>query len=370
MGFNAEKAASSRVVLIAGNEDTLRRDASMKLQQHLDVRDDDIDVEVVIADQKTPLEWVSAAASVPFMGERRVVLVRNLLRVDPGQVWPGRHKAGEHPFTLELSRLPETAMLILVADEESGDEQKAQRLSTVSKRWSDVVKAAKGHVADLSVDRKSIAEQIRKAAKAEGKQMSAGTATLMSEMTAGSLTLALSELQKVALYVGSNDTIKDSDVKTVVVAEQEYNVYQLVDAIVAGDTGTAIKQLRTLIEGKDKVDNQAFSRIFPTISRQFRIIWQARLCLDAGCTARDPVPSVLQMLPKKPRINDERDWSQTRAMRAARRISLGQIQNVFEELVDADARIKGLRPSYSTIETVEQMVMKMSAICRSRGTGR
>jgi DNA polymerase III delta subunit len=72
------------------------------------------------------------------------------------------------------------------------------------------------------------------------------------------------------------------------------------------------------------------------------------------------------MLPSKPRINEEREWSQQRAMRAARRLSLPQIRQVFAELTEADARLKGLDPSYSTLETVEEMVLRMSAVCRSK----
>jgi DNA polymerase III delta subunit len=170
----------------------------------------------------------------------------------------------------------------------------------------------------------------------------------------------------VIAYVGDNENIHDADVRASVAPEQDYNVYQLVDAVVAGDSGGALRQLRTLTSRNDKIEGQAFSRVFPTLAKQFRLIWQARLCLDANCRPSDPTPGVLAMMPSKPRLSDEKDWVQKRAMGSARRLSLGQVRQVFAELGDADAKIKGLEPSYSTQESVEEMVLKMAAVCRSR----
>lgn len=349
---------------MAGNESTLRSTAVRKIQQQLGIKPDDIDVETVIADHRSPAEWTAVASSVPFMGERRVVIVRNVLRIDPAQTWDAKPKAGEHPFIDDLAALPSTAMLILVADDEQGDEDRLRRLETVAKRWSAIVEAAGGYAPNLEEGRRDIADQLRAAAKAGGKHLTPSSATLLAEMAGGSLSIALGELKKAEMYVGDAEAIQDSAIIAVVEPEQEYNVYQLVDAIVAGDSAKALRQLRTLFGGRGKIEAQTFGRIFPTIARQFRLVWQARLCLDANCPVSSPASSVLEMFPSKPRIEKEREWLQNKAVRAARRISLLQIQDVFAELVEADAQMKGLRPSMSKTETVETMVLRMAAVCR------
>jgi DNA polymerase-3 subunit delta len=234
----------------------------------------------------------------------------------------------------------------------------------VLKRWTDIASAAKASIPNLTTDRKKVADRLREEAKKQGKHMTPGTATLLVEMTGGSLTIGMAELEKAILFAGKADSVRDADVRAAVAPETEYNVYQLVDAIIAGDSGAALKQLRILSGTKDKIEGQTFSRIFPTIARQFRVVWQARLCIEGDCRASDPSPQVLAMLASKPRIQDERDWSQQRAMRAARRLSLHQISQVFHELGEADARLKGMGASYSSVETVEQMVLRMSAACR------
>lgn len=356
----------ARAILLAGEEDVLRRRDLAEIFRVHGVAPDDVEVETVLADTRDPKEWTASASIAPFFPDgRRVVLVRNVLRVNPAEEWDEKPKSKDHPFVREIKALPETGLLVLVADDEPGDEDKQARMQSVLKRWADIVTAGGQTVLASKTDPKDVMEQVRKVARESGKHLSPATATLLTEMTGGSLTLALGELEKLVLYVGDAENIQDHDVRSVVTPEQEYNVYQLVDAIVAGDSGGALKQLRTLVTRNDKIEGQAFSRIFPTVGRQFRVIWQARLCLDADCRVSSPSPEVLGMFPSKPRINEEREWSQQRAVRAARRLSLGQIRRVFNELVEADAKIKGLGAAYSTKETVEQMVLRMATVCRS-----
>ncbi|MEX2244205.1 MAG: DNA polymerase III subunit delta [Fimbriimonadaceae bacterium] len=366
MAKRTSNPRESRVVLIAGDEDVLRRDALRTLIKDLGVNPDDMDVETVIADQRQPAEWAAAASSVPFLSERRIVVVRNVLRVNPAEEWDEKPKSKDHPFVKQLAALPETAMLVLVADDEMGDEEKMRRLEGVARRWTDLVGTAEGFVFGGTTTAQAIQEEMRKIATAAGKHLTPASASLIAEMTGGSLSIARAEMAKVVAYVGANENIHDSDVRAAVAPEQDYNVYQLVDAVVAGDSGGALRQLRTLTSRNDKIEGQAFSRVFPTLAKQFRLIWQARLCLDANCRPSDPTPAVLAMMPSKPRIDNEKDWVQKRAMGSARRLSLGQVRRVFAELGDADAKIKGLAPSYSTQETVEEMVLKMAAVCRSK----
>jgi DNA polymerase-3 subunit delta len=356
----------ARTILLASEEDALRRRDLTELFRIKGIAHDDMEMETILADTRRPTEWTAAASSAPFFGDHRVVLVRNVLRVNPLDEWEEKPKSKDHPFVKELRALPDYSVLVLIADDEAGDEDKQSRLQSVLKRWVDIVASGGQHVMASKTDPKDVMEQVRRIARERGKHMTPGTATLLTEMTGGSLSLALGELEKLVWYVGSAESIQDSDVRAVVKAEQEYNVYQLVDAIVAGDSGGALKQLRTLVTRNDKIEGQAFSRIFPTVARQFRVIWQARLCLDADCRVSDPTPAVLDMLPSKNRINEEREWGQQRAVRAARRLSLRQIKQVFHELVEADAKVKGLGPAYTTNETVEQMVLRMAAVCRTK----
>jgi len=360
-----DKIFEARCILLGGDESVLRSDALKRILAHFTVAGENLEYEEFKADAVPPIEWVARAGVYPFLCERRIVVVRNLLRVDPTDEWDEKPKSKDHPFVKELVALPPTALLVLVADDEQGDDDKQRRLEGVARRWTDMALTANAYIEAPSTDRKEVMETLRKTAKERGKHMTPVTATLLTEMVSGSLSLALAELEKLVLYVGKNEAITDSDVKTVVAPETEYNVYQLIDAVVAGDSGAALKQLRILIGSQSKIEGQTFSRIMPTLSRQFRVIWQARLCVEDDSRSGSPSPRVLEMLPSKPRITDEKDWAQQRAMRAARRLSLPQIRRVFAELAHADASLKGMGASFSTQETLEEMVLRMASVCRS-----
>lgn len=364
--LDVKKAGKHNVVMLFGPEPSLRREALLEILALYDLQPDDIDIETTLADERTPAEWIASASAIPFMGSKRVVVVRNLLRLDPKIQWPD-HKAklGEHPFVDELASLPNSSLLVLVADSEVGDEDRQRRLAPICERWSKLVVAGKGYPQKLEHSPEEIRRQLRAKAKAMGKSLSATSASLLAEMTGGNLTVALEELNKAALYVGDEKQISDQDLLRVVAAEQDYNVYKLVDSIVAGTSGQALSQLRTLYSRQSRIEGQTFSRVFPTIARQFRLIWQARLCIEANCSTSNPSRAVLEMLPVGTRISDQREWLQRKASQAARRLSLRKIARVFNVLQRADSKMKGLRPSFTNQETVEDMVLRLASICRA-----
>ncbi len=366
MKFDAAKALAHKVVLIGGAEEALRRAALRALLAAVSPDEEDFDRESIFADAKAPMEWVASAGTAPFLSPRRTTLIRNLLRVDPRD-WAGGGavKDKDHPLAKAFLGLPDTALLVLVADDESGDEAKQRTLAGLGKRWASLVTAGGGFVASFDVDPKKVAEAVRQEVQGRGLKMSPAAASLLAEMSGGRLSVALAEIEKLAVYIGASDTIRESDVREAATPEKEYNVYGLVDAVVAGEQGRALTQLRILFDRADRVENEAFPRVFPTLLRQFRLIWQARLCIEDGCSPKAPSSAVRAMLPEKPNLSTEGDWSQERAMRAARRIGLAATRACFDELVDADAKMKGLRPSFDAMDTLEQMVLRMCVACRS-----
>ncbi len=367
MKIKYDEVAKKTAILVAGDDSSLRKDAIDAIFAELGIEQDNLDVETTFADQKHPNDWVGAAASVPFMGDRRVVVVRNMGRLDPGKVWEGvRVKAEGHPFIDQLKKLPDTALILMVGDEEAGDLDKAARVESIIKKWHKIVQTGQGAVLSPEVDRDKIVQYLRKLASEKEKNLTAGAATVLADMAGGRFNIAKAELEKAIFYVGDEGTITDKHIREVATPEQEYNVYQLVDAIVAGNSGNALLQLRRLITRKDKIEGHTFARVFPTIIKQFRLIWQAKLCQLDRCAINNPSIKVLDQLPKKPRISDEKEWLQKRYARSASKLNLDQVENVFASLIKADARMKGLKPSYSNSEAVELMILEMTSICAGK----
>lgn len=363
MAFSPKTATGHRAILISGDDDSARRDALKQILAHLAVAEDDLDVESFTADSRSPAEWVGAAATIPFLSERRVVVVRNIGRVHPEDIWPKVKLEAKHPFVPEIQSLPPSALLVLVADEEMS-EGAQKKVEPATKAWTRLLGHAGGAAFDFRDSSENITDALRKHAQSLGKSLSNAGANTLAELLGGKLAACRAELDKLAIYVGDQPEIRETDIRNTVSPDLEYNVFRLVDTVVAGQSASALSQLKTMIGHTAKVEEEAFPRIFPMLSRQFRLLWQARLCVEANCQPARPTPEVAALLPQKPNISQERDWLHNKLMKTARNLSYPKLSACLSELVRADASIKGARPSASPAETLEQMVLRMAAICR------
>ncbi len=332
--------------MLGGDEDALRGRCLAEILAAVDPAGDGYDLETLAGDTSKPMDWFGSAGTVPFLAERRTVLVRNLLRSDPAEA-----------TGVDFSLLPETALLILVAEEEAQGERSKP---TARASWEKIVTKAGGVALNFAPDAAKTRDVIRAEASANGSPLTASAAECLVEMTGGALSRALGELEKVMLYVGDQGQIRESDVRAVVVPSREWNVFKMVDAVVAGNVTDALSQLRSLVSSPQRAEEAAYRQILPQVARQLRLIWQARLCFEAGCRPSAPTPQVLRMLPEKPNIVKEQPYRQTRLMQSARRTSLRQLSKCFAALSDTDARLKGALGAYSAIDTLERMLLDMA----------
>jgi DNA polymerase-3 subunit delta len=309
-------------------------------------QEDDFDLQVVDAGDSSPMEWSASAGTTPFLSSRRTVVVRHLLRLDEID-------------TKGWADLPETAMLILVADEEGGDDNRQRHFTSLRGAWEKAVKAVGGYVEEFKIDPKQLVESIRQEAGRLGKKMSPKAGETLAEMCGSNLSRALDELEKLALFVGSGDTISESDVRNVALPSREWNVFRMVDAAITGDGGEALRQLRILVGSATKAEDAAFGRILPTLHRQLRLIWQARMMIEARVDPESPPESFVAQLPENPSLLKQAPFVRGKAMRAAKNANFDQLSECLNIVSDADARLKGMLPSYSAMETLEQMLLKM-----------
>ncbi len=374
MAFSADKALQNRLIVLGAPEQRSKgsQDISLVLESLKELisaaglTPDDLDLESFAADQRPPQEWLGAACQVPFLADYRVVVVRNIGRVTPKKFWDENITA-KHPFVLEAAKLPDTARVILVADEEPlGDLGKQQRFETAVSSWRRIAEKSDGVAYSFEADPSKIIGRLVAAAKERGKSLARPAASRLAEMVGGKANLALVEVEKLALYVGDRPEIREADIKALVSPEIEYSAFTLVDAIAEGSAKKTLQQLELLTNRHSKLEEQAFPRIFPLLHRQFRLIWQARLCLNDRCPIDNPSPLVLENLPSDLNISKQAPWLQSRLQRSAQGLKLPQLARCIKELEAADSKLKGLEPAYTARETIEQMALKMAKICSGR----
>lgn len=349
--FDAEKALTHTIVLLAGDEGGLRKRALDEMLA-LAAGGDDFDVETFTGDSSSPVDWFASAGTAPFLSPRRVAVVRNALR------YPSPEVMGD-------PKLPETALVILVADDEGGEERD-RKAEAGAKKWENAVKAAKGATYVFKIDPKELVDTLRVEAKNLGKTLSPVAAERLAEMCGGSLSRALDELTKLVLFVGPTGAIGEQDVEDVVIPSREWNIFKLIDAVVKGDASQALRQLRIMIGSNNKAEGVAFGTIFPMLSRQVRLIWQARGILDAGGSPDNAPAVVASHLPARPNILSEKDYPRKLAFQFARNVSLRQLEEAMNVIADTDARMKGLLPGFSTSDSLERMVLELIQVMRRR----
>jgi DNA polymerase III delta subunit len=349
-----KKALAYQVVLISGPEEALRGEALQAFIAHA-TSDDDFDLEGFEAGASDPKQWLASAGTAPFLADRRTVVVRHLLRAgDPEEIF------GKEPKI----ELPPTAWLILVCDDEQGDDSKQKRLERTRGAWEKFIAGQRGLVLHYKADKDLLKKVVKERLAGEKKSITPGALNLLSDMCGESLSRAVGEAEKLILYVGDEKQIGESDVKAAVLPSREWQLYGLVDAIFSGAVGAALTQLKVLMGSAAKAEEYAYRDIFPTISRQLKYVWQARICVDAKCLPSTAPDHIRRLFPSKNSITSLKDYPLKKSMARARQISLEQIARCMQVLSDADARLKGMLPGFSTAETLEHLVLEMVDIVR------
>lgn len=259
-----------------------------------------------------------------------------------------------------IGPLPEFSRLVLVADDENVSESQRQtKLDNYRTAWEGEIRKSGGLVQDFKVEGKAAKAQIFREAEKLGKKIGDRVAQLLLEMSGGSLSRATGELEKIALFIGDAPEIRESDVNEVAMPSREWNVFKLVDGVLEGNAGLALNQLQTLIGSATKADGAAMGNIFPNLSRNLRLIWQARMLLDHRVTLHSMSDELRSQMAEQPSLSGASEWQQQRALRAARKLQIWQLAECMEIVARTDARIKGLEPSFSTVDALERMVLEM-----------
>lgn len=346
MSFQAAKAIQSRVLLLTGNEPALLRLAIDDILAEAGLQRDDYDLEEFAADSSSPSDWLASVGTYPFLAPRRMVLVRNAQKVKPEDI-----------SVPSLEALPETALLVFVNNPEAGEEARSggSKKNTLEK----LVTSVKGTVAKFDADPKQVSEMIRQEIAKRGRKIQPRTLELLVEMTGGSYSYALEELEKALLY-SDEETISEHTIKTVVVASRDWNVWKMIDALTSGNIQESLRQLQIIMGNKTKVEDIAFQQLFPLVSRQLKLLYQGRICIENQCRPESIPAKVSQLLPAKPNLGSERPFVQGAVMRAAQGLTLDQVVNAMDQLSKADSALKGLGTSFTAIDTIERLVFDLS----------
>ncbi|MBQ2954220.1 MAG: DNA polymerase III subunit delta [Clostridia bacterium] len=193
---------------------------------------------------------IAACETLPFMADKRLVILRDLAGLT------GRAEA-EEKLVSYLPQVPDSCVLILLA---RGTPDGRKKIPAAMKKLERVVTFSPMTAEELD-------QWIIRAFQQLGKGCAPQVASLLS-FTAGTDTALLhTEIEKLAALAGDRGEILESDVQAVATRSTEYNVFQMVDAVVAGQESRAFALLRDMLTGGEERLG-----ILAMLLRQFRLM--------------------------------------------------------------------------------------------------
>ncbi|MDZ4719523.1 MAG: DNA polymerase III subunit delta [Roseiflexaceae bacterium] len=193
---------------------------------------------------------VAACEAFPFIAEKRIVVVADLLKYQ---------KAGADRDALRayLERIPPTCDLIFVESEEF---DKRNAIFTYLKKAAEVQEFAQLEAAELT---RWLAERVQE----RKARLDPQAAQRLVAFVGGDTRALVNELEKLASYVGQGGRISIQVVDLLVQDEQEQNLFAFIDELSARRRGPALASVRRLLD-----EGQAATYIIFMVARQLRIL--------------------------------------------------------------------------------------------------
>ena len=193
---------------------------------------------------------IAACETIPFMADKRLVIVRE------HPALAGRADADDKLVSY-IPQVPESAVLVFLC---RGKADARKKLYTAIKKTGGVVTFAPLADAELNA-------WVVKTFAGLGKSCSPQVASVLTFTVGTDTALLHTEISKLAGLAGDRDTITEEDVHAVATRSVECTVFEMVDAVVAGQQGKAFQLLRDmLITGSDRLG------ILAMLLRQFRLM--------------------------------------------------------------------------------------------------
>ena len=306
--------------LLHGENDLRREEALSALVQETGLTADlrDLNLETLSGPIQVG-DLRRACDPIPFLGDARVVIVRNGL----GKLTGDAARAVGTYFP----ELPPTTHLFFV------EKRKVSQRSIVYKALDKV---------DASIQRFNLPSDrdlpgwIVNRTRKRGGRIDRRAAAQLARNIGPKLRILDQEIQKLMLYVGEDGVIMPEDVQVMVPYIQAADViFQMVDAVGQRNPQNATLYLHRLLDAGEHPLG-----IFGMVVRQFRLLMQVRWMLEHGHSERE----IIARLGLHPYVAQK-----IRAQ--ARRFTLRQLRQAYRILMESDLSIKkGRIPPESALD--------------------
>ena len=275
--------------------------------------------------KNTPVkEAIDLAETLPFFAERRLIVFENT----------GFFKTAAGADLADyIKDMPETTCFIFVEEEID----KRNKLYKAVK--------SKGYIAELSTqDAGTLKRWVAGLVRKEQKQISESVIVYFLDKVGTDMENIQGELEKVFCYALERDTITKEDIDAVCVTQITNHIFEMVDAVAAGNQQKALDLYYELLALKEPP-----MRILFLLARQFNLIMQVKELSKCGYDQ--------SQIAKKAGIQP---FVVKNYLTYARKYSTEELRKAVEECVAAETKVK--TGFMTDTMSVELLLVKFSSI--------
>jgi DNA polymerase-3 subunit delta len=296
------------VYLIYGDEELLLERAVRRLRERLSkVADLDFNFDVFDGESARVDEILAAANTLPFMSERRLVVVRDADRMP---------SAALNAFADYASNPSEQTVLVLVAKRIA----KNTRLYKAIEKTGQAFEWAKPKRGEYPVE-------VTKMFAARGRKVSPDAAEVLVRAVGRDLRRLESEVEKIVAYCGDRTSLSAEDLEMVMAFVAPASVFDLTDALGARDCAIALRLVAVLAGQGESVHG-----LHAMAVRHVRSLLAARALLDRGM----PTSALMRELAMP-------DWQARKVAQQAQRFATPELVGALAGLAAAEFEMKTSR---------------------------
>lgn len=281
----------------------------------------DFNFDLIYGGESTSDKVLSIANSFPMMADKRVVIVRDFLKLDDQA-----DSAIEDFKSYFAHPNPQTVLFLTDLKKPDGRTETGKALTSAGKGKKEKV----GIYHFPKVEDQLLPNWVIDWTKhSHGMDISPGAAQILSQLVGQDLNLLSTEIEKLCTFVDSGREITLDDVKKITESYREYNVIELKEAVFKRDTRLALKISEQMLL---KSNNNA-GEIIKTVgffNKVFGDIWKITRLIEKGYS-KDQIKSELGS--PKAFYYQYRD---------AQNFRFSEMPRIFESLLDADRAAKGM----------------------------
>lgn len=309
--------------ILNGPDDFSRSEALAEIKKGLGDREAlDSNTTVLDGRQLKPDELRPVCQTMPFLAEKRLVIVEGLLERFESGAKPGRQKGAKKAnsrqndcksFAAAVDELPESTVLVLT----DGDVKRNNPL------YKTLLPKAKVRIFPL-LRNNDLQQWISRRVTREGGSISPRALALLCRLVGGNLWLMSGEITKLVLYTAGK-CIEEEDVKAVVGYSQQASVFAMVDAILESRASQGQQAMQQLLQA-----GAAPVYLLFMLTRQVRMLVRTKELIKEGKKEFEIQDSL--------GITADFVWRKTAEQ--AGRYSSERLKEIYRRLLEADVAIK------------------------------